>query len=108
MLLFKILDKEFTYADIVDFVVVVLLMIQLFRLVRGTIVFNIFMGILVVYIAFVAAKFFRLELLHDIFGQFINVGVIALLIVFQPEIRKFLLVIGRVSFMEQFKFMKKV
>ncbi len=107
MLLFKIFERDFSYTDIVDFVIVVLLMIQLFRMVRGTIVYNISIGIFVFYIAYILAKFTRLELLQDMLGQFINVGVIALLIVFQPEIRKFLLLIGKVSFTEQFRFFRK-
>ena len=53
-----------------------------------------------------------MELLTSIFGGFIKVGLIALIVVFQPEIRKFLLMVGstnfskRGKFLSQFKFLK--
>jgi len=44
-----------------------------------------------------------MKLLSEIIGQFISVGVIALIIVFQQEIRKFLLMIGQQDFIEKTK-----
>jgi DNA integrity scanning protein DisA with diadenylate cyclase activity len=47
------------------------------------------------------ATAFGMELLSAILGQFMNVGVLALLIIFQQEIRRFLLMLGRsTSFQE--------
>jgi len=51
-------------------------------------------GIFAVYLFWLLVKALNMELLSSILGQFIGVGVIALLIVFQQEIRKFLLILG--------------
>ena len=48
-----------------------------------------------VYLAWLVVKTLNMELLSSILGQFIGIGVLAVLIVFQPEIRRFLLYIGR-------------
>lgn len=83
--------------DILDVLLVAILFYQLYILIRGTGAMNIFLGILSIYIIWWLVRIFEMELLTAILGQFISVGVLALIIVFQPEIRKFLLVIGKRS-----------
>jgi diadenylate cyclase len=83
--------------DIVDIILVALLIYLLYKLVRGTIAFNIFLGFLFVYLFWLVVQALNMQLLSTILGQFIGVGVIALLIVFQQEIRRFLLLIGKNS-----------
>lgn len=85
---------EFKLIDIIDVLLVSLLFYQLYRLVKGTAALNIFLGLLLFYILWKIVVLFHMELLSEIFGQFVSVGVIALIVVFQPEIRKFLLYIG--------------
>jgi len=80
--------------DVIDILLVAFLFFQLYRLIRGTIAINIFVGIFAVYLFWLLVKALNMELLSSILGQFIGVGVIALLIVFQKEIRKFLLLVG--------------
>jgi uncharacterized protein (TIGR00159 family) len=80
--------------DILDIILVALLFSQLYRLIRGTIAINIFAGIFSVYLFWLLVKALDMELLSSILGQFIGVGVIALIIVFQQEIRRFLLILG--------------
>ena len=80
--------------DILDILLVAFLFYQLYRLIRGTVAINIFVGIFGVYLFWLLVKALDMELLSSILGQFIGVGVIALLIVFQQEIRKFLLILG--------------
>ena len=55
---------------------------------------SLIIGIIAVYIIWKVVKAFQMQLLSEIFGQFISVGVIALIVVFQPEIRQFLLLLG--------------
>jgi diadenylate cyclase len=50
----------------------------------------------------------KLEMLTDVLGRFVSAGVIAMLVVFQPEIRKFLLSIGNVSLLDRFRFLRKL
>lgn len=80
--------------DIVDIFLVAMLMFQLYRLIRGTSAIGIFAGILIVYLLWIVIRALGMELLSLILGQVIGVGVIALIIVFQPEIRRFLLLLG--------------
>ncbi len=80
--------------DIIDIVLVAVILYQLYRLIRGTAALSIFLGIFFVYLFWLIVKAFNMELISSILGQVIGVGVIALIIVFQQEIRRFLLVIG--------------
>lgn len=86
---------EIRILDLVDIFLVALLIYFLYKLLKGTIAFNIFMGIIFIYFLWWLVKFLKMEMLSTILGQFIGVGVLALLIVFQQEIRKFLLLLGQ-------------
>lgn len=80
--------------DILDILIVALIFYQVYRLVKGTAAINIFAGIFTFYLAWLLVRAFNMELISSILGQFIGMGVIALLIVFQQEVRRFLLLIG--------------
>lgn len=80
--------------DIIDILLVALLLYQIYMLIRGTVAINIFMGIFLLYIIWLVVRALNMELLSSILGQIIGVGVIAIIIVFQQEIRRFLLLIG--------------
>lgn len=87
--------------DVIDIILVAVLLYQLYTLIRGTGALNIFLGILSIYLIWWLVRLFEMELLTAILGQFISVGVLALIIVFQPEIRKFLLLVGTRSFINK-------
>jgi uncharacterized protein (TIGR00159 family) len=80
--------------DIIDILLVAVLFYQVFKLIRGTVAINIFIGIFALYVLSIAVKALNMELLGSILGQVVGVGVLALFIVFQQEIRKFLLFLG--------------
>jgi len=80
--------------DVVDILLVAFLVYQLYKLIRGTVAINIFAGIFSLYALWIVVKALNMELLSAILGQLLGVGVLALFIVFQPEIRKFLLMLG--------------
>lgn len=84
----------FRILDVIDIFLVAFLLYQIYMLIRGTVAINIFIGIFVLYIIWLIVKVLNMELLSSILGQIIGVGVIALIIVFQQEIRRFLLFIG--------------
>jgi len=69
-------------------------------LIKGSIAINLFVGIAVIYFIWKLVVALQMELLSEILGAFIGVGFIALLIVFQPEIRQFLLFFGSSAFLE--------
>lgn len=85
---------QISILDIVDIVLVALIMFQLYRLIRGTAAFSIFLAIFLIYLSWLLAKTLNMELITALLGQVIGVGVIALIVVFQPEVRRFLLVLG--------------
>lgn len=82
------------FLDILDIFLVAFLLYQLYRLIKGTVAFNIVIGLFSLYLFWLIVKALNMELLGSIMGQFIGVGVIALIVVFHPEIRKFLVFIG--------------
>lgn len=82
------------WIDIVDIVAVAALMYYLYRMAKGTNVPNIAIGIILLYLLWEVTKTLKMELLSSILGGVIGVGVIALIVVFQPEIRQFLQTIG--------------
>jgi diadenylate cyclase len=84
--------------DVIDILLVAYLMFQVFLLIRGTAAMNIFIGILSVYLLWIIVKALNMQLLGSILGQVIGVGVIALIVVFQQEIRRFLIYIGNQYF----------
>lgn len=84
----------FTFIDLVDIFFVALIMYWIYRSTRGTNAPYILTGIVIVYLLWVIVRTLNMELLSTILGQFVSVGVIALIIVFQPEIRRFLQMIG--------------
>ncbi|MCD6354232.1 MAG: diadenylate cyclase CdaA [Prolixibacteraceae bacterium] len=82
------------FLDILDIFLVAVLLYQLYRLIKGTVAFNIVIGLFSLYLFWLVVKALNMELLGTIMGQFIGVGVMALIVVFHPEIRKFLIFIG--------------
>ncbi len=82
------------FLDLLDILLVAFLLYQLYRLVKGTIAFNIVIGLFSIYIFWVIIRFLKMELMESIMSQFIGVGFIALIIVFHPEIRRFLVYVG--------------
>lgn len=84
----------FTLIDFIDILLVSLLLYGLYRATKGTNALYILTGIVLIYLAWVVVNALNMELLSTILTQIISVGVIAFLIVFQPEIRRFLQMIG--------------
>ena len=83
-----------SFLDILDIFLVAFIFYQLFRLMRGTSAMSIFLVVFSLYLLWVLVKSLGMRMSSSILGQVMGVGLIALLIVFQQEIRRFLLVIG--------------
>jgi uncharacterized protein (TIGR00159 family) len=80
---------------------VLILVYQFYRRVRGSLGLNIFFGMILIYLLYKLVKWLQLTVLSEILGAFVSAGVIAMLVVFQPEIRKFLLSLGDISISEK-------
>jgi len=83
------------WVDILDIFLVAVLLYQIYHLVKGSIASRVFVGYLLVYFLYLIAKAIGLELLTTLLGYFISVGALALIVIFQQEIRRFLLLIGK-------------
>ena len=83
-----------SFIDILDIILVALIIFLVFRWIRGTSAMSIFVAILSLYVARVVVGAFNMKLMSAILGQVLDVGVIALIVIFQPEIRKFLIRFG--------------
>lgn len=100
------------FFDILDIILVAVLLYYIYRLVKGTAAINIFIGIVIIYLFWKLTQLANMEMLSNVLGEFIGVGMFALIVVFQQEIRKFLLMIGstnfgkRANFLRQLKFIK--
>lgn len=81
-------------VDVIDIILFAILLYEIYNLVKGTAAIRIFIGIIAIYLIWKVVKAFEMQLLTEILGQFISVGFIALIVVFQPEIRQFLLMVG--------------
>lgn len=94
-----ILFITFGLTDIIDILLVAIILYLSYNLVKGTSAINIFVGLALIYFAYIVIRAFDLKLLSSIIGKFVNVGVIAVMILFQQEIRKFLLYLGSNEFL---------
>lgn len=94
---YKIGFLEITTIDVIDILLVTFLLYQLYKLLKGSVAVKIFLGVLSIYLFYLVVKAVKMDLLTSILGQFINVGVIAALILFQQEIRKFLVLVGKTT-----------
>jgi diadenylate cyclase len=103
---------DFSFLDILDILLVAVLLYYIYKLLKGTVAINIFIGIAFIFLIWKITQALKMEMLSGILGYLLSGGVIALIIVFQQEIRKFLLMIGTTnfsskrSFLNQLKFLK--
>jgi uncharacterized protein (TIGR00159 family) len=86
---------EFGIKDIIDIVLVALMLFYVYRLMKESRSLNVFMGILIfVVLWLVVSQVLEMKLLGSIMDKLVSVGVIALIILFQEDIRKFLYNLG--------------
>ena len=103
---------DFSFLDALDILLVATLIYYIYKLLKGTVAINIFLGIAFIFLIWQITQILKMEMLSNILEYLLSGGVIALIIVFQQEIRKFLLMIGttnvtsRTQFLKQLKFLK--
>jgi len=99
---------KLSLVDFIDVGLVAVLLYYVYKLVRGTVAINIFIGIVIIYIIWKLTQALQMQLLSGILGGFISVGMFALIVVFQQEIRKFLLMIGSTNLSGKGKLFKNL
>lgn len=99
---------RFTFIDFLDILVVGSLIYYIYKMLRGTVAINILVGIAIVFVMWKTTSLMGMDLLSGILGQFIGMGFLALVVVFQQEIRNFLLTIGSTKITTHASFLKKL
>ena len=100
---FPINFLHFGWIDAADILLVTVLLYQLYKLLRGTVALNVAVGLVSFYLLYLVVKATGMELLTKILGQFMSVGVLASIILFQQEIRRFLLNVGKAAALERMR-----
>lgn len=99
---------NFSIVDVIDVILVAFLLYYVYKLVKGTVAINIFIGIVIIYLIWKLTQALQMQLLSSILGGFMTAGMFALIVVFQQEIRKFLLMIGSTNFGKRRKYFKNL
>ncbi len=92
--LFDMSIFKLRFFDVVDIVAVAFILKWLYNVLRGSLALRILAGVVSLYILWLVVRTLHMDLLTLLLNQFISLGVIILAIVFQPELRRFLVVLG--------------
>ncbi len=106
--LFDIGFLPIRFLDLLDIAIVGYLAFLVYKLLRGSVAFNIFIGVILLYFVYWLVGISDMNLLHQVLGQFVSVGFIILIIIFQPEIRRFLLLLGDTTIKQRSNFFSKL
>ena len=86
---------DLSIVDILDIAVIAVLIYLVFRWIKGSSAMYIFIAIIILVAVRALANLFGLKMVSSLMGTVLDVGVIALIVIFQPEIRRFLNKLGR-------------
>jgi len=100
--LFKIGFLTVTFLDLVDILIVAFIVYKLYILLRGTIAAQIFLGLIVILIIAFVAEAIKFKALNALLELVRDIWVIAFIILFQPEIRRWLVILARNPVMKIF------
>lgn len=94
---------KITITDVVDILFVAILIYYIYSLIKNTLAVNLLLGMFIILLFYYVVDALHMNLLSTIINKFMSVGIIALIIIFQPEIRRFLLLIGKNTFLQKNK-----
>jgi len=94
--------------DVLDIALVAILLYYVYKLVKGTVAINIFIGIALLFLTFKITYALGLTMFSGILGGLLGVGAVGIMIVFQQEIRKFLLMIGSANYTNKRNFIRQL
>lgn len=88
---------HFTFIDLIDIILVAAVIFIIFRWIRGSSAMNIFIAIIILFLVRVLATALNMRMISALLGAILDVGALAIIIIFQPEIRRFLNNIGQTA-----------
>jgi uncharacterized protein (TIGR00159 family) len=92
---------QIRFLDVIDILLVAFILYELYNLLKGSVSINMFFAIVAMFLIWRVTDALQMELLREILGAFFSVGIIALFIIFQPELRQFLLTLGKPDFIQK-------
>ncbi len=92
--LFEIGFLPVTFWDILDILIVGYLIYIIYKTLKGSIAFNIFIGVATLLLVYWLLRLLQMEMVSSLLNQVASLGVIGIIVIFQPEIRRFLLLLG--------------
>ena len=101
---------HFSWIDILDILMVAAIIYLVFRWIRGSTAINIFIAIIIVLVVRVIAEAIGMKMISSLLGTLIDMGAVALVVIFQPEVRRFLSSVGRKAetTLEQQTFLQRI
>lgn len=100
--LFKIGFLTVTFIDLIDILIVSFIVYKLYTILKGTIAAQIFLGLMIVLILSFVSQATNLRALSWLLKLVTDIWVIAFVILFQPEIRRLLVIVARNPFFKMF------
>jgi diadenylate cyclase len=91
------------FLDVLDILLVAFILYEIYNLLKGSVSINMLFAIVAMFFIWRITDALGMELLREILGAFFSVGIIALFIIFQPELRQFLLTLGKTDFIQKGK-----
>lgn len=107
-LLFDIGFLSIRIWDVLDILIFGYLIYRIYKLLRGSIAFNIFIGVTILYVVFWLVRALKMDLLSNLMGGIVSVGVVVLIVIFQPEVRRFLLLLGNTTLEQRSNFISRL
>ena len=99
---------DFGFIDLIDILLSAYILYLLYIKLRNTAAMNILVGILIVYVLWMVVRALDMTLLNTMMSRVASVGILALVIVFQQEIRKFLLEVGNKTSITNFFSLERI
>lgn len=100
--IFKIGFLPFTFLDLVDIMLVSVIIYKLYKIIKGTIAAQIFIGLVIILFLSFVAEAASLRALGRLLSLVTDIWVIAFIVLFQPEIRRLLVILGKTSLFNMF------
>lgn len=98
---------EIRVVAIIDILITAYLFYLVYKYVKGTVAVNIFIGILIFLVLYFTVVALKMQVLSLILGSVAGIGLLGVLIIFQPEIRRFLLMVGDKTLKSRYDFVDK-
>ena len=89
-------------VDLIEIALVAYLLYKLYVLMRGTLAVSIFLGLMAIYLVQVVVSYFQMTMLQALFSALNEIAVLTVIILFQPEIRRLLLLLGQNPLLRRF------